>query len=112
MNRKKFSTYFQRAYKTDLEEIKIPLDRLLDNLHLIASFAAKILPYRGLGSGIIRALKEQPNIKFSNDIEYEQFKVVTPRPEIMQPYIIQAAVYKRKYSIQGLYSTINFSDIF
>lgn len=47
---------------------------------LIASFASKILPYRGLGSGIIKALKEQPDIGFYNDIEGEQFKVVIPRP--------------------------------
>ncbi len=47
---------------------------------LIASFASKMLPYRGLGSGIIKALKEQPDIEFYNDIEGEQFKVVIPRP--------------------------------
>jgi ATP-dependent DNA helicase RecG len=47
---------------------------------LIASFAGRILPFRGLGSGIIRALKEQPGIEFYNDTEGEQFKVVIPRP--------------------------------
>lgn len=48
---------------------------------LIASFAAKLLPYRGLGLGIINALKVQPNIEFYNDEEGEQFKVVIPRPK-------------------------------
>jgi ATP-dependent DNA helicase RecG len=48
---------------------------------LIASFATKILPYRGLGLGILNALREQPNIEFYNDVEGEQFKVVIPRPE-------------------------------
>jgi len=48
---------------------------------IIASFAAKILPYRGLGSGIIRALSEQPNIEFINDVDGEQFTVVIPRPQ-------------------------------
>jgi ATP-dependent DNA helicase RecG len=48
---------------------------------IIASFAAKILPYRGLGSGIIRALSEQPNIEFINDVDGEQFTVIIPRPE-------------------------------
>ncbi len=48
---------------------------------LIASFATKMLPYRGLGLGILNALKEQPNIELYNDIEGEQFKVVIPRPE-------------------------------
>jgi hypothetical protein len=37
--------------------------------------------YRGFGSGITRALKEQPNIEFINDIEGEQFIVRIPRPE-------------------------------
>lgn len=46
---------------------------------LIASFATKMLPYRGLGLGILNALKEQPNIEFYNDIDGEQFKVVIPR---------------------------------
>ena len=49
---------------------------------IIASFAAKILPYRGLGSGIIRALREQPNIELVNDVDGEQFKVIIPRPEL------------------------------
>lgn len=48
---------------------------------LIASFAAKLLPYRGLGLGIINALKVQPNIEFFNDGEGEQFKVTIPRPK-------------------------------
>jgi len=48
---------------------------------LIASFATKILPYRGLGLGIINALREQPNIEFYNDVEGEQFRAVIPRPE-------------------------------
>jgi len=47
----------------------------------IASFATKILPYRGLGLGILNAMKEQPNIEFFNDGDGDQFKVVIPRPE-------------------------------
>jgi len=34
---------------------------------VIASFAAKILPYRGLGSGILRARKAYPKIEFKDD---------------------------------------------
>jgi ATP-dependent DNA helicase RecG len=48
---------------------------------LIASFATKMMPYRGLGLGILNALKEQPDIEFYNDIDGEQFKVVIPRPK-------------------------------
>jgi ATP-dependent DNA helicase RecG len=48
--------------------------------NLIASFATKMLPYRGLGTGIKRAIKEQPDIEFINDISGEQFISVIPRP--------------------------------
>ena len=34
---------------------------------IIASFAAKILPYRGLGSGILRSVKAYPKIEFKDD---------------------------------------------
>ncbi len=49
--------------------------------HVIASFASKLLPYRGLGTGIKRAVKEQPNIQFINDTDGEQFIVTIPRPQ-------------------------------
>ncbi len=39
-------------------------------------FASRILPYRGLGSGILRILKAHPNTDFINDREGQQFKVV------------------------------------
>lgn len=46
---------------------------------IIASFAAKILPYRGLGNGIRRALKEYPHIEFIDDREGNEFKVIIQR---------------------------------
>ncbi len=46
---------------------------------ILASYAAKILPYRGLGSGIIRALKAYPAIDFENDQDGNLFKVVIKR---------------------------------
>jgi predicted HTH transcriptional regulator len=49
--------------------------------HIIASFASKLLPYRGLGTGIQRAIKEQPDIQFINDVDGEQFIVKIPRPK-------------------------------
>lgn len=48
---------------------------------IIASFATKILPFRGLGSGLLRAQQEQPNIEFYNDTTLEEFKVIIPRME-------------------------------
>jgi ATP-dependent DNA helicase RecG len=46
---------------------------------ILASFATKILPYRGLGSGIIRALKAYPNIKFVDDRDGNLFKAIIMR---------------------------------
>jgi ATP-dependent DNA helicase RecG len=48
---------------------------------ILLSLASKILPYRGLGSGIRRALKEHPHSELINDKEGQQFKVVLWRPE-------------------------------
>ncbi len=42
---------------------------------ILASFAAKLLPYRGLGSGILRAIKAYPMIDFIDDRQGNQFKV-------------------------------------
>ena len=46
---------------------------------IIASFAAKILPYKGLGTGILRALKAYPHIDFIDDRDGNLFKVVVKR---------------------------------
>ena len=43
---------------------------------ILASFGAKILPYRGLGSGIGRALKAHKSIEFIDDRDGNFFKVV------------------------------------
>lgn len=43
---------------------------------ILASFATKILPYRGLGSGIRRALAAHPAIDFIDDREANLFKVI------------------------------------
>ena len=45
----------------------------------VANFCAKMMPYRGLGSGIIRALREEPNLEFVNDSERMQFVSVINR---------------------------------
>lgn len=47
---------------------------------ILASFAAKLLPYRGLGSGILRALRAYPAIKFIDDRAGNLFKVIVIRP--------------------------------
>jgi ATP-dependent DNA helicase RecG len=46
---------------------------------VLASYATKIVPYSGLGSGIPRALDEYPDIDFIDDREGNQFKVIIRR---------------------------------
>jgi ATP-dependent DNA helicase RecG len=46
---------------------------------IIVSIASKLLPYRGIGSGIVRALKHYDRINFINDIQSERFKVIIYR---------------------------------
>ena len=43
---------------------------------ILASFATRILPYRGLGTGIRRALKAYKNIKFVEDRSGNNFKII------------------------------------
>jgi ATP-dependent DNA helicase RecG len=47
---------------------------------ILASFAPKVLPYRGLGSGIKRAIRAYPDIDFVNDRDGNTFKVSIKRP--------------------------------
>jgi len=41
--------------------------------------AKGILPYHGLGSGIMRVMELCPNVKFVDDREGVQFKAIVPR---------------------------------
>jgi len=47
----------------------------------LTEHATHILPYRGLGSGIPRALGEWPDIRFENEVAGNQFKAVIARPQ-------------------------------
>jgi ATP-dependent DNA helicase RecG len=62
-----------------VEDIKYgnPVTR---NNQLVA-FSTHTLPFSGLGSGVKRAIKEEPNTELINDINGEQFVVTIPRPE-------------------------------
>ena len=57
----------------------IKLGSAVERNPFIANFCAKTMPYRGLGSGIIRALQEEPNIKFINEPVGMQFISVINR---------------------------------
>ncbi len=54
-----------------VENIKLGVSNLRNPV--IASFATKELPYRGIGTGIRRALKLYPDINLINDIDNNQF---------------------------------------
>lgn len=43
---------------------------------ILSTYARYVLPYRGLGNGVRRALKMYPKIEFFNEVDNNQFKVV------------------------------------
>lgn len=47
---------------------------------ILASFATKLLPYRGLGSGLLRALRAYPAIELIDDRAGNLFKAIVARP--------------------------------
>ena len=49
----------------------------------IVSYATKILPYSGIGSGIQRIIKNHPNTKLVNDTDGEQFTITFFRPTVV-----------------------------
>ncbi len=61
-----------------VEEMKFG-NLVIRNNQLVA-FGIRTLPFSGLGTGIRRALAEQPNIEFFNDADGRQFTVIIPRP--------------------------------
>jgi ATP-dependent DNA helicase RecG len=75
---------------------------------ILASFAFKgILPYRGLGTGIRRALSDWPNITFVDDRDGNQFKVTVfrscdPKIEGMTPKVVPQESFDLKKSITNL----------
>lgn len=46
---------------------------------ILVSFASKILPYRGIGSGIRRALRLYPDIRFIDDRDGNKFIAMIAR---------------------------------
>lgn len=62
-----------------VENIKSGVSNIRNSV--LTSFAIRELPYRGIGTGIRRALKAYDRINFENDIDNEQFRVIIERPE-------------------------------
>jgi len=48
----------------------------------LIKFSFHTMPFSGIGTGLTRALQEQPDIEFNNDVDGEQFIVKIPRPEV------------------------------
>jgi len=46
---------------------------------ILTSYATKVLPYRGLGTGIVRALRAYPTIEFEDDRDGNLFRAVIRR---------------------------------
>lgn len=64
-----------------VENIKVGNAVVRNNL--ISSYCSKLMNYKGFGSGIVRAIEQQPNIEFINNVEGEQFIVKIPREQIL-----------------------------
>ncbi|MDE6339507.1 MAG: hypothetical protein K2K97_06945, partial [Muribaculaceae bacterium] len=63
-----------------VEDIK--LGNAFQRNQLVATLCAKTMNYRGLGSGIIRALNADPNIEFHNEVSVDQFRVILWRDTV------------------------------
>ena len=64
-----------------VEDIRLGIQRR-DRNALVTSYASDLLPYRGIGSGILSSLKVYPSIDFENNVERDFFKVIIPRPSV------------------------------
>lgn len=60
-----------------VEQIK--LGNSIPRNPIIHGFASKILPYRGIGTGIRRAIRLYPSIDLKNDISENRFRVIISR---------------------------------
>jgi predicted HTH transcriptional regulator len=66
-----------------VEQIK--LGSSISRNPVLVNLASKLLPYRGIGTGVRRALKSHPGIEFVNDLETSSFRAVIARPPEPSP---------------------------
>lgn len=76
----------------------------------MAGFAAKTMIYRGLGSGIVRAMREDNHIDFDNEVSANQFKVTVWRTTQNNKSSTQKKPLKDSNTIQKESNTIQKSD--
>ena len=72
---------FVKDYVQALKDADIKAGNSNARNPVLASFANHILPYRGYGSGILRALKSYPAIDFIDDRDGNLFKVIIKREQ-------------------------------
>ena len=77
---------------------------------LMADFAAKTMIYRGLGSGIVRAMRENHHIDFDNEVSANQFKVTIWKTTQKSDSTTQKESLKDSNTIQKNPNTIQKSD--
>jgi len=65
----------------NLTTAQITKGKVAQRNSLLSHFAQDIIPFRGVGLGIISILSNYPEIEFFNDVEGDQFKVIIYRPE-------------------------------
>ena len=70
------------ALPNNLTVDDIKLGNAYQRNQLIATLCAKTMDYRGLGSGIIRALQSESNIEFHNEVSGDQFRVILWRSSL------------------------------
>jgi len=56
-----------------------------DRNPLIASFGNDLMQYRGLGSGVVRAIRHVPDLRIEEDAEAEEVVVTIPLPAVREP---------------------------
>ncbi len=77
---------------------------VIRNPILVSYIAKGLLPYRGLGSGIKRALDDWPEIEFDDDREANLFTAMVPRNELpgsVKPEIDEETVESSQKSSQN-----------
>lgn len=85
-----------------VEDIK--LGNAYQRNQLIATLCAKTMDYRGLGSGIIRALQSDDNIEFRNEVSGDQFRVILWRSDLKSA---EKTTQKAEYKIETTQETEN-----
>ena len=64
------------ALPNNLTVDEIKMGNAYQRNQLAATLCAKTMDYRGLGSGIVRALRADSDIEFHNEVEGDQFRVI------------------------------------